>query len=157
MDWIKWMGHAIGVSEGAEAQISEPVAKLRYLYKVYTETRGEEVPLFIIILPPACSWRVCVVCVSYSLYLVISTSDKGRTLTIIITTDNNDNDNNTKQKKEVALSRVIQLFIAIFGHKTAEGDDEMGEGDHTPKAGSALITDPAKPDLERRYAHHRTQ
>jgi hypothetical protein len=43
MDWIKWMGHAIGVSEGAEAQISEPVAKLRYLYKVYTETRGEEV------------------------------------------------------------------------------------------------------------------
>lgn len=41
------MGHAIGVSEGAEAQISEPVAKLRYLYKVYTETRGEEVPLFI--------------------------------------------------------------------------------------------------------------
>ncbi len=44
MDWIKWMGHAIGVSEGAEAQISEPVAKLRYLYKVYTETRGEEVP-----------------------------------------------------------------------------------------------------------------
>jgi hypothetical protein len=56
----------------------------------------------------------------------------------------------------VALSRVIQLFIAIFGHKTAEGDDEMGEGDRTPKAGSALVTDPAKPDLERRYAHHRT-
>jgi hypothetical protein len=141
MDWIKWMGHAIGVSEGAEAQISEPVAKLRYLYKVYTETRGEEVNT-----PSHTHTR------TRTRVPALQPSDTSPVAQLALAhTSHGD----AVQKKEVALSRVIQLFIAIFGHKYADGggiDDGGDNEQHAPGAGPALApADPTKPDLERSF------